>query len=61
MASLIQDPFEAEKMGREARAVFRERFTLDAMIGAYESLYDETIAARRAPQASSLQVEAVQS
>lgn len=46
MASLAQDPFTAEKMGREARQVFLGRFTLDAMIGAYEAIYDQALEAR---------------
>lgn len=47
MASLIQDPFTAEEMGRKARVRFQERFTLSAMIRSYEAVYDETLAARR--------------
>jgi L-malate glycosyltransferase len=46
MASLIQDPFTADDLGRRARARFSERFTLGAMIRSYEGVYDDTIAAR---------------
>lgn len=44
MASLIQDPFTTEKMGRNARARFEASFTLDAMIRSYERVYDDAIA-----------------
>lgn len=47
MASLIQDPHAAERMGRAARAVFERRFTLDAMVDTYARIYLECLAARR--------------
>jgi L-malate glycosyltransferase len=50
MASLIQDPFTADDLGRRARVRFNERFTLRAMIRSYETAYDEAIAGR-APEA----------
>lgn len=47
MASLIQDPHAADAMGRAARQVFRERYTVEAMVASYSALYERTIEARR--------------
>lgn len=59
MASLIEDPASASRMGREAKAVFDQRFTLDAMIHSYERIYSETLAARAVSRPASPQAKAV--
>lgn len=47
VGTLLQDRSRAARMGAEAREVFQRRFTLDAMIRAYERVYEEVAARRR--------------
>ena len=44
---VLDDPSLAKAMGLSAKARIAERFSVDAMVGATERLYDELVAARR--------------
>ena len=41
LAELAQDPGAARAQGREGRTVVEQRFSLPAMVGAYQALYDK--------------------
>ncbi len=56
---VIRDPAAAEAMSARGRQVFRERFTLEAMIAAYQSLYAEAWAGYEHKRTRGRQREAV--
>lgn len=50
MATLLQSRAIAARMGEAAREAFRRRFTLTAMVGAYEQLYLDVLGERALPK-----------
>lgn len=45
MCEMAQDPIRAAAMGREGRSAVEQRFSLQAMVGAYRALYDNQLEA----------------
>lgn len=43
LASLAQDPMRARRMGQAGRAEVEARFSLQAMVGSYQGLYDRLL------------------
>lgn len=46
---LASEPALARRMGERGRQAVERRFSLDAMVGAYQALYDELLSVPRAP------------
>ncbi|HMM86450.1 TIGR03088 family PEP-CTERM/XrtA system glycosyltransferase [Azohydromonas sp.] len=59
LVALADDPARAAAMGRAGRAAAEERFSLQAMVNAYQGVYDRALAAAGVPTPPPSNAEAV--